>query len=138
MAETPRRDQNGPIDGTSVSRNAIIFLKDRCRTVGARETHGIFIVASTIAWAATRVEIIMDKDLAKHIATVTFGAMSELTGLVPFLKQHCDPSEYEEYAKAIASVAGFASSELLQKIFSAQPEIEQEFDAKIAKYGKLI
>lgn len=81
----------------------------------------------------------MDRDLARHIATVTFRAMSDLTGLLPLLKKHCrGRTEYERYAKAIASVTGHASSELLSPIFSTYPEIEKEFDAKIAKYGKLI
>ncbi len=80
----------------------------------------------------------MDEDLAKHVATATFRAMSELTNLVPLLKQHCNAAEYEPYLKAIASVTGLASSALLHKVFLAHPEIEKEFDAKIAKYGKLI
>ena len=81
----------------------------------------------------------MDEELARHVATVAFKAMSDLTGLLSLLKRHSrDKAEYNRYSNLIASLTGSISSELLSEIFSNHPEIEKEFDAKITKYGKLI
>lgn len=80
----------------------------------------------------------MENDLAKHVATTIFKTTSQMTELIPLLKDHCDVAEYESYAKAIASVAALASAEILRKIFAEHPDIEREFDRKINKYGKLI
>lgn len=80
----------------------------------------------------------MDKELARHVAVVAFKASSSVASLVPLLKEHCEPGEYEAYAKAIASIAFEIHAELLKKIFSEHPEIEKEIEYKINKYGQLI
>ena len=80
----------------------------------------------------------MEKDLAKHVATVTFRAMTQLADMVPILKKHCAPDEYEQYLKAIGSIMALATTELINKVYAAYPDIETEFAAKISKYGKLI
>ena len=80
----------------------------------------------------------MDRDLAKHVASVTIRAISQLGELVPLLKEHCDAAEYEPYLKAIATVSAVASTEMLNKVFSSHPDIEREFEAKISKYGRVI
>ena len=80
----------------------------------------------------------MDKELARHVAIATFRSMSDLQQLIPLLKTHCSPEEYEAYLKGIASVSAAASTALLNKVFADHPEIEQEVEAKIAKYGKVI
>lgn len=83
-------------------------------------------------------QVHMDKDLAKHVASMTFRAMAQLQEVVPILKAHCDADEYDQYLKAIGSVVAVAATELLDRIYEAYPEIETEFEAKISKYGKVI
>lgn len=79
----------------------------------------------------------MDKDLAKDLATRGFMAMSQLTETLPVLKQHCDAAEYKTYLKAIGAVSASISTEIIHRAFAEHPEIEKEFEAKIAKHGRL-
>lgn len=80
----------------------------------------------------------MDKDLAKDVATRGFMAMSQLTELLPVLKQHCDEAEYKTFLRAIGAVSASISTEIIHRTFAEHPEIEKEFEAKITKYGRLI
>jgi hypothetical protein len=80
----------------------------------------------------------MDRNLAKHVATVGFKAMGDLTDLLELIKAHCDQAEYEIYARGVAVISGEIVQRLLTKVFAEHPDLEAETDAKIKKYGKLI
>jgi hypothetical protein len=80
----------------------------------------------------------MDRELARHVVTAGFHSASILQDLIPLLKEHCDQSEYNQYLKAIASVSTEVTLEIFDKIFAEYPDLKQEVDAKIAKYGKFI
>ncbi len=80
----------------------------------------------------------MDKDLAKHIATVAYKMQSPLQELLPVIKEHCSPQEYTSYLKATAKVMATINMEITNKIFAQYPEIETEFDRKIKKYGRIV
>jgi hypothetical protein len=80
----------------------------------------------------------MDKDLAKFVAATARRSSVELTDLVPTLKGHCDEPEYQALLKAIATATATIHFEIEKKIFAQYPELEQEFEAKIRKYGRLI
>jgi hypothetical protein len=80
----------------------------------------------------------MDKDIARHVLRVTFHSWGLITDLIPLLKQHCTPEEYESFKKAIGAISGDFSTEMLKTVFNAFPELEKEVDDKIKKYGKLI
>jgi len=77
----------------------------------------------------------MDKELARHVVRETFRGWKFLTDLVPLLKQHCDPDEYAVYKKAIGTISGDISLELLGAIFKAYPDLEKEMEANKQKYG---
>lgn len=79
----------------------------------------------------------MDRDLARHVASVAFKASSRLTSLIPLLKEHSDATEYEAYAKAIASIAAEVDLRILNVVFSSYPDLKREIEAKIKKYGEL-
>jgi|HubBroStandDraft_5_1064220.scaffolds.fasta_scaffold1381466_2 hypothetical protein len=80
----------------------------------------------------------MERELAKHLVVTAFRSASMLQELLVLLQGHCDASEYEEYAKSIASISAEISLELLNPIFQKHPDIKQEAEQKIAKYGKFI
>lgn len=80
----------------------------------------------------------MDKNLARHAIMTTFHSLSLLQDLIPMLKEHCSEDESDAYTKAIASVVGHATVELLNPIFLEHPEMEEEVESKINRYGKFI
>lgn len=77
----------------------------------------------------------MNDDLARSVVRAAFQSMSELTNLLPLLKQHCDPQEYLVISRAVASATGHIGIDVLDAVFSLNPNLEQEVDAKIAQYG---
>jgi hypothetical protein len=80
----------------------------------------------------------MNRDLASHVVAAGFHSASILQDLLPLLKEHCDQAEYDLYLKAIASVSTELSLEIFEKIFAEHPDLKEEVDAKITKYGKFI
>ncbi len=58
--------------------------------------------------------------------------------LLPLLKEHCDEKEYSEYRMAIAKAIYNINNELTKKAFSAHPQLEEEVESKISKYGRLL
>jgi hypothetical protein len=59
----------------------------------------------------------MERELAKHIVATGFHSNSVLQELIQLLKRHCIPDEYEQFAKAIASIIAETSLEILNPIF---------------------
>lgn len=80
----------------------------------------------------------MDRDLAKHVVTVAIKTGSRLGDLVPLLKEHMPPQEYEVHAKAIARAAYPISHEITDRIFAEHPDLKPEIEAQINKFGLVI
>lgn len=80
----------------------------------------------------------MDRELARHVIATGFHSASILQDLIPLLKEHCDENEYDQYLRAIASVSTEVTLEIFNRIFAEHPDLKQEVDTKIAKYGKFI
>lgn len=80
----------------------------------------------------------MDIDLARHVLRIAFSASRELGTLVPLLKDHCDTTEYEPYAKAIASAIAAIQLSLVNKVAADYPELEAEMEATISAYGRYL
>ena len=80
----------------------------------------------------------MEKALAKYVAAVAIRSSTQLTSLVPLLKGQCDPEEYKTYAIALASAAGHLNTELVNLVFSKYPEIKNEVEDEIKKYGLVL
>lgn len=79
----------------------------------------------------------MKVEIAKHVALVAFRSAANLTELVDFLREHCTEEEYRQYLDAIAKCSAEIGTSLLQRIYREHPEIEQEIDERIEKYGFL-
>jgi hypothetical protein len=80
----------------------------------------------------------MDRDLAKHVVTVSIKTASRLGDLVPLLREHMPPQEYEVHAKAIARAVYAIGHEVTEQIFAEHPDLEQEIEAEINKFGLVI
>ena len=67
-----------------------------------------------------------------------FHSLSLLEGFIALLKEHCSEVEYNEFLKSIASVSGHLMTDLFKKVFQEYPDLENEVEEKINKYGKFI
>ncbi len=79
----------------------------------------------------------MNKKIANHVARTAFKAESVLNDLIPLLKSCCD-DEYRMSLRAIANSSMAINSEILNKINSDYPEIQEALDEEIEKYGKVL
>lgn len=59
----------------------------------------------------------------------------ELQDLLPLIREHCDPAEYEACAKAIASVVAEISLGLQKTVFENNPEVKAEVEEAVTRYG---
>lgn len=73
----------------------------------------------------------MERKLARKVAVAAIKSSSTLSNLLPILKEHCRPAEYEEIRKAISAIAADISIEVLRRVFKAHPDLERELDAAI-------
>ncbi len=80
----------------------------------------------------------MHIDLARHVVRTAFRSSRELGGLLGVLKAHCEPEEYEGYARAIATVIASTQLKIVNQVTSSLPELEAEIEAVIAKYDRYL
>jgi hypothetical protein len=80
----------------------------------------------------------MNRSLAKHLARTAFRSGNKLERLLPLLKEDCEAGEYDEYRGAIAMAIFAIQKELLQKVFSAHPTLEEEIESDIRTYGRVL
>jgi hypothetical protein len=78
----------------------------------------------------------MNQDIAKLLALTVFQSSSQISGIIPLLKENCSEDEYKPYLVSIASISAEINFQILNKIFAEHPEIKKEFDEKIKKYGR--
>ena len=80
----------------------------------------------------------MEKRIAKYVAREAFLASTRLGDLIPFLKKHCSPDDFEKLRKPIVTVAASIGLDILNLIFSELPDLKREFDEDIKKYGDIL
>jgi hypothetical protein len=80
----------------------------------------------------------MDINLARHVVRASFRSGRELEGLLGVLKEHCSASEYKTYATAIATAVASIHLEIVNRITSGHPGLEDEIEATISKYGRYL
>jgi len=80
----------------------------------------------------------MEKELALHVIRTALRSAGSLEELLPLLKEHCDEKEYDEYRMAIATAIYNINNELTSRAFSAHPQLEEEVEIRINKYGRLL
>ncbi|WP_421724242.1 hypothetical protein [Bauldia sp.] len=80
----------------------------------------------------------MDKQLAKHLIRVAFRSQRELSGCLGALKEGCSPEEYRDYARGVAAAVHEINVALTNKAIAAYPELEQEIESDMQKYGRYL
>jgi hypothetical protein len=78
----------------------------------------------------------MDIEAARHTVRQSFQIARELQSLLPFLKERCEATEYQQYAVDIAKAVDAVSVALLNKAIKDHPELEDEIESRIAVYGR--
>jgi hypothetical protein len=80
----------------------------------------------------------MDKDLARHMAHIALASASRLTIAAVAVGKHCSSDEIATYTQAIANVTACVEREILDKVYTAYPELRGEIQTRIAKFGPRI
>jgi hypothetical protein len=80
----------------------------------------------------------MDKKIARHIAVKSLRLCTELGELLPLLKEHCSPEEYDKYALIIASLSAEVSLQLIFPILKEFPSLNREIESGVETYGKIL
>lgn len=80
----------------------------------------------------------MEKEIAHHMAYEAFRISSRLDTLRMVLKEHCGEREYEEFSKVLIRMMTDMHGHLMHPVFRKYPDIQEEMDHKINKYGLLL
>lgn len=80
----------------------------------------------------------MDSELAWHIIGVSFRVNCVLQGLLPILKEHSSPEEYEDIAQGIARSIHAINTALIDKAIASHSELADRIEADLAKFGRVL
>lgn len=80
----------------------------------------------------------MDIDVARHIIRQSFRIGRDLQDVMLFLKERCEPDDYNQYAIDIATAIDAVNTALLKKAITAYPDLEKEIEEQIKVYGRYL
>ncbi len=80
----------------------------------------------------------MDINVARHVIRASFRSGRELEALLDLLKAHCGVAEYRTYATAIATAVASIHVEIVNRVTSSHPDLENEIETVISKYGRYL
>jgi hypothetical protein len=78
----------------------------------------------------------MDREVAHFVAASASRAAQELSNLIPFLKEHGEGERDDAMRNAIA-LAIYEVGSVRQAAFDQYPELKDEFETRLRKYGRL-
>lgn len=78
----------------------------------------------------------MDIELARMVMMVAGRCREEMAALMPILKEHCSDADREEASIAIAAIVYDLREEVMNKMFSKFPQLEQEHNDNQRKFGR--
>lgn len=79
----------------------------------------------------------MDKLEAEYIARIAFKTGSEISKLIPIIKEIEDEELAAELISAIKNVITLITDDVLHKMYKIYPEIADEFDVIMSKFKRL-
>ena len=80
----------------------------------------------------------MNKDLARQMIRLNFRCSRELQELMVLLKEQLSADEYKNHAKNIATAIAATGEALTNTALSSFPELENEIEANLSKYGRFL
>lgn len=78
----------------------------------------------------------MDNDLALLTLTACNQSTRHLADLVPMLKEHAEPEDYEHLKLAIGSAIYAIMSEIMDYVETRSPEVKAGRERRLEKYGR--
>lgn len=78
----------------------------------------------------------MDESLARIVAVAAWRSTRELGDLVPLLKEHCSEEVYGDLLLGVAKALAEISTEVLNPVYAMHPQLEQEFERSVTRYGR--
>lgn len=78
----------------------------------------------------------MDRDVAQMIANTAARCSQQIGELAILVKENCTQAEHAELSNAIGSAVYELMSGLMGKVFELSPGLEQEFDARLERFGR--
>jgi len=78
----------------------------------------------------------MDRQLARILVSTGFRSSRELGELLQMLKSQCSADEYERLKPPIADAIAKITNATFDPAFAAYPDLRDEVEAQIAKYGR--
>jgi hypothetical protein len=79
----------------------------------------------------------MNSALAWRIVQTAFRCGRELQGLLKEMKEGCTETDYEDYARAIATVIDTTNHQLTERAISMYPEFSARIESDLKKYGRI-
>ena len=81
----------------------------------------------------------MDEELARHLVKTAFKSASDLTVLYQMINEFCDDEDIKEsLKKPLLKIITELGTEFNNQITDEYPQIQEEIDNSIKKYGILI
>ena len=59
-------------------------------------------------------------------------------GLAQFAKEQCSPAEYRDYVAGIARAIDAINDALMNKAIASHPEINNQIEADLAEFGRIL
>jgi len=79
-----------------------------------------------------------DIDLARHLLRVDFRCTRDLQDALQLLKEQLPEPAFRAYAEPIAAAIAAVGNALSNRVIAEHPELEQEIDASLATYGRIL
>jgi hypothetical protein len=78
----------------------------------------------------------MDREVALFVLNAANAASRQLADLAPLLQEHCDEETARKFRHAIGQVLATITFEVQNPVFALQPELREEIDARVERYGR--
>ncbi len=79
----------------------------------------------------------MDKDLALLIYSACTQSTRQLADIVPMVKQHAEPEDYEHLKVAIGSAIYGIMSEIMEYVENRCPELKVDRERRLDQFGRV-
>ncbi len=79
----------------------------------------------------------MDQQTGWAIIKSTFRCGAELQELLHLLKERCDPQEYRNYARRIATAIDAVHVQLTHEVFAQHPSLKDKIESDLEKFWRL-
>ena len=77
----------------------------------------------------------MDEQLARITINTAMRAARDIGGLMPLLKDHCDPDAREPLSIGVGTVVHEIYASIVDPLFERYPALKAEIESNVERYG---